>query len=549
MTPTNADKINIGQLIAERFIIKHIIGKGAMGCVYYAEDILQHGKPYAIKILYPHLMTKQMLQRFAREAKIGSQLGLKSRNIVQVLAYGFHNKTTPYYVMELLEGQTLKDLLREKTFSLGEFIHIVKQICLALKIAHQGIDFKGEIYPVVHRDLKPANIMIIADQQLGILIKILDFGIAKLIGDEGNLTRSQEFIGTLIYCSPEQIEGKTMDFRSDIYSLGVLMFEMLTGENPWAKPGLSKSYGAWFKIHLFEPPRSFAEVNPQLKIPLILEKLIHKCLEKQPENRFNNMEDILKILNQTYAQIAPKQNIVQQPNYHSTMLQMNQSLVLDSTMISQQQKEQKKPQQAEKNINHLPPKLTFEQQLSALDLVCGEIAWPKNKPLAKIVFPQTVKSDNIYWPVLWVMLSEKDILALKQDKIVPENHKFVYQINPYPVLLWVSVVYGKNHDPNWLPCFLDLKSQEGQVITSLLVARGVYKVLFFAQEQPGRCNYISTFTLAQSERQELRDFSQKTQKLAVKSKFEEGKKVLRQEYENIKPLMLHKLASKFNVRH
>ncbi|HEY9704119.1 MAG TPA: serine/threonine-protein kinase, partial [Allocoleopsis sp.] len=500
MTPTNADKINIGQLIAERFIIKHIIGKGAMGCVYYAEDILQHGKPYAIKILYPHLMTKQMLQRFAREAKIGSQLGLKSRNIVKVLAYGFHDNKMPYYVMELLEGNTLQCLLREKTFSMGEFINIVKQICLALKIAHEGIDFQGKIYPVVHRDLKPANIMITSDQQLGIVIKILDFGIAKLIGDEVNLTKSQEFIGTLIYCSPEQIEGKTMDFRSDIYSLGVLMFEMLTGENPWGKPGANKAYSAWFKTHLFEHPRSFADVNPQLKIPLLIERLIHKCLEKNPDNRFNNIEAIINILNKNYSHVLPKQNIVILPNYQSTMLQNEQLLGQNAANINQQEKQRKLPPQQENNINNVGNKLTLEQHLAALDLVCGQTSWPKNKPIAKIVFPQTVKSENIYWPVLWVMLSEKDIIALKQDKITPENHKFVYRINPHPVLLWISVVYGKNHDPNWLPCFLDLKSQEGQAITSLLIAKGVYKVLFFAQEQPGRCSYIKTFILSQSER-------------------------------------------------
>ncbi|GAC1499323.1 MAG: hypothetical protein NVS2B14_12700 [Chamaesiphon sp.] len=215
---------HIGQLVAQRLEVKHLIGKGAMGAVYYAEDTVHKEKSFAIKFLTQTLENETMKRRFAREAGICAQLGKKSNHIVQVMAYGLQEGKIPYYVMEFLSGQSLKDLLKEQSLSLARFFRICRQICLGLQAAHQGIEIKGKNCPVIHRDLKPANILVTTDLHQGEVVKILDFGIAKLVGDQLQLTHTGDFIGTLAYCSPDQMEGRELDNRSDIYSLGVVMF-------------------------------------------------------------------------------------------------------------------------------------------------------------------------------------------------------------------------------------------------------------------------------------------------------------------------------------
>jgi eukaryotic-like serine/threonine-protein kinase len=532
MNPTNQNKFQIGQLIANRFKLKHIIGQGAMGCVYYAEDIVQKGKAYAIKFLYPHLMNDNTLQRFSREAQICSQLSKKSRNIVQVLAYGVHEQKIPYYVMELLEGKTLLELLEEKPISLVNFLNITRQICMALYIAHKGVEINNQNYPVIHRDLKPANILLVTDPQYGVLVKVLDFGIAKLIGDEVQLTQGQQFIGTLVYCSPEQIGGDKIDFYSDIYSLGVLMFQLITGEDPWGESQNNKSFSYWFKTHLSQPPRYIKDVKPNLNIPPELEYLIRKCLEKKPSDRPKSVEEILRILNQIVANISK----------HTAQTPIKTPKNIPQTSAPKKPEVINKPEPENKQ-----QKITeLERKLKALDVFCLQASWPKNQPIAKIVFPQVIKYAELQWSTLWVMLPEKEIQLLKEDKILPENHRFLNCMNPYPMLLWLSVVYGDNHDPKWLPCFLDLKSNQGKAIASLLVARGIYKVLFFPQEQPGRCDHVLSFSLNNNERLLLKKLLEQSEFLLATNEGEISKKLLRVEYEKIKPIVLGEIAAKFS---
>jgi serine/threonine protein kinase len=335
-----------GQLIANRFQVKHLISQGAMGAVYYAEDAQQKEKPVAVKFLSQSLENEEMQQRFVREAGIGARLGKKSIHIVQVLSWGMHEDKIPFYVMEFLSGKSLKDLLKEQNLSLPRFFTICRQICLGLSVAHQGIEINGILCPVIHRDVKPANIMIASAPAFGELVKILDFGIAKLVGDQVKLTHARAFLGTLAYSSPEQMEGRSLDNRSDIYSLGVVMFEMLTGQSPW-KIENAKSYGAWYRIHHAEQPRNLLAANPKLKFPQELENLVMQCLAKEPSDRPSTVGEVLKALEHIETRIAatntPSQTTSQAPEIHLQQVLSEKDDIDSGTIIQAYQPQEDNP--------------------------------------------------------------------------------------------------------------------------------------------------------------------------------------------------------------
>ena len=160
-----------------------------------------------------------------------------------------------------LKGDSLKDVMQNKPMPLTRFFSFMRQICLGLQCAHDGIEIDGNVAQVIHRDIKPSNILVIKDSTLGELVKILDFGIALLKSDDS----PTGFMGTPAYCSPEQMEGKTLDNRADIYSVGIMMFQMLTGELP-LKPKTS-SFEGWFQCHQHQKPKRFNEVRAKLDLP------------------------------------------------------------------------------------------------------------------------------------------------------------------------------------------------------------------------------------------------------------------------------------------
>ena len=152
---------------------------------------------------------------------------------------------------------------------------MTRQICLALETAHNGIIFHGKVCPVIHRDLKPTNIFVIDGDDGKEKVKILDFGIAKLAQEEEH-NNQEEFVGTPRYASPEQLQGYDVDNRADIYSLGIIMYEMLTKKLPWQLE--HNSVGEWYKAHVEIPPN---DLPPELDIPSELRELIMQCLKKK----------------------------------------------------------------------------------------------------------------------------------------------------------------------------------------------------------------------------------------------------------------------------
>lgn len=276
----------IGQTLDDRFRITGRLGKGGMSAVFRADHLLLE-RTVAVKVLHRHLCSNvSSIQRFHREAKAISTLD--HENIVKVHAFGQTAAGHCYLVMDLVQAQSLAELLVERgALPVEEAIPIVRCICHGLAHIHQ----KG----IVHRDLKPANIMVSNSEGGGITVKIVDFGIARMEpkdGSGGRLTEAGSTCGSPPYMSPEQCMGESTDHRSDIYSLGILVYELLAGQRPF----VGQASGEIMLKHLNEPPPLFKETFSDLRVPLSLEAIVHRCLAKQPDERYESVSALLRDL-------------------------------------------------------------------------------------------------------------------------------------------------------------------------------------------------------------------------------------------------------------
>ncbi|MGE5861488.1 MAG: protein kinase domain-containing protein, partial [Ignavibacteria bacterium] len=267
----------IGQSISHYKIIEKI-GEGGMGVVYKAKDT-KLDRQVAIKFLPVHLSSnEEHKQRFMREAK--SAAALNHSNILSIYEIDQQNGDM-FIVMEFVEGQTLKSYISNLTSGTGvpvmQAIEWVEQLAMGLKSAHD--------LNIIHRDIKTENIMISRDGRL----KIMDFGLAKLNTDNG-LTKTKTSIGTLSYMSPEQAQGVSADHRCDIWSLGVVFYEILTGELPFK----AEHEAALLYLIVNENPPAPNLLNK--KIPHQLDSIVNKMMEKERERRFQNIDEILKAL-------------------------------------------------------------------------------------------------------------------------------------------------------------------------------------------------------------------------------------------------------------
>jgi len=260
-----------------------LLGEGGMGAVYLAEHP-GIGRRVAVKVLHKnYTRDEHLLARFLNEARAAN--AIRHPNIIEILDSGMLADGTPFLVMELLEGESLGTRLRGGgALPIATAVDFAYQTASALGAAHA----KG----IVHRDLKPDNLFIVRDphDQTRDRIKVLDFGIAKL--QQGSVadsvkTRTGTLMGTPIYMSPEQCRGtRTVDHRSDIYSLGVIFYEMLVGQPPF----VSEGFGELVNMHLNVPPASARSKRPE--IPLAVDALVLKMLAKNPEDRYAEMKEV-----------------------------------------------------------------------------------------------------------------------------------------------------------------------------------------------------------------------------------------------------------------
>ena len=252
--------------------IERVIGEGSFGKVYAAVHPMI-GKQAAVKVLgYEHATNPQFVSRFLEEARAVNKI--RHRNIVDIFGFGQLPDGRHYFTMELLEGKAMGDWLKERgAISAREALPILRKVARALEAAHkQGI---------AHRDLKPDNVFLTFDEDGIVFPKLLDFGIAKLMGDSpmGHRTQTGTPMGTPLYMSPEQCKGANMDHRTDIYSFGILVFEILTGRRPFDSENVMEILMA----HMATPPPLLTDVNP--KIPAALNHPVRKMLEKDPAAR------------------------------------------------------------------------------------------------------------------------------------------------------------------------------------------------------------------------------------------------------------------------
>jgi len=275
-TPDSADPRR-GQLIEDRYLLEAPLGDGGMGVVYQAVHVALQ-KRVAVKILRTHPSgQEQAAQRFEREAQATARID--HPNVCATTDFGRTASGELYLVMEWLQGRTLSDCIDEGPMPVARSLQIAAQICAALDKAHQ--------LGIVHRDIKPDNIMLVArDGELD-FVKVLDFGIARMVGEQGGkITQEGTVFGTPQYLSPEQAMGGVADARADLYALGLVLFEMLTG-----RPVFESDYPATLaRMHVLRQPPLLRTHCPEA--PLAVERLIARLLQKSPTRRFGSAKEV-----------------------------------------------------------------------------------------------------------------------------------------------------------------------------------------------------------------------------------------------------------------
>lgn len=292
---TVGDDPLLGMVVEGRYKIQSVIGQGSAGTVYKAVQELI-GREVAIKVLHDYLVSDdEFIKRFRQEAKASSRLS--HPNIITIYDFGLIPEGhRPYIAMDLLIGTPLSDLLASvERLSLEEAIPVFVQVCSALGEAHrQG---------VVHRDVKPENIVLVERSGQRLFPIVVDFGIARIVeeSDAAKITRTGTVCGSPTYMSPEQCTSSKVDHRSDIYSLGVVIYETLTGEVPFHSDELVRVMA----MHLSDPPTPLNQVKPGLVFPEMLEEVVYKSLAKNPDQRFQSMEDFANALEESIKQKEP----------------------------------------------------------------------------------------------------------------------------------------------------------------------------------------------------------------------------------------------------
>ena len=285
----------IGQVLDGRYKIEDVLGQGGMGMVFRATQTSVH-RPVAVKTLNPSLAAApQFFERFRREAEIASRL--RHPNVITIYDFGRAQDGTCYYVMELLEGESLRELVkRDGPMTLRRAVNVIEQACRGLAHAHE----QG----AVHRDIKPHNIMV---QQLDKrdFIKVLDFGLVKALEqeDEQQLTSTGQVLGTPQYMPPEQAGGEVVDHRSDLYSMGGVFYYCLTGTSPYGANTVRKALTA----ALTQPLPTVAAKRQGAPVPPALEEFIQKALAREKEDRYQSAQEFLDALLDAVADASPEE--------------------------------------------------------------------------------------------------------------------------------------------------------------------------------------------------------------------------------------------------
>ena len=275
----------IGQVLDNKFRIESLLGVGGMGAVYRAMHL--HLECYfAVKVLHPRMVADEAaIERFRREAKAARRI--HHPNAIEVTDFGVTDEKLVYLVMEIVEGHLLRDLIREGAFDYHRATEILCQVCSAIQEAHEK--------QILHRDLKPENIIVRKEGHQE-RVKVLDFGLAKLLEPDQPgerlhvLSKAGYLMGTPQYMSPEQCKGQDLKQQSDIYALGVVAYEMLSGQSPFHSP----TQIGYLDRHINATPAPLSSIAPN--VPLCIERVIMTALKKAPDDRQHSADELAKQL-------------------------------------------------------------------------------------------------------------------------------------------------------------------------------------------------------------------------------------------------------------
>lgn len=301
----------VGEVFAGRYDIKRMIGRGGMGVVYLATQA-PLGRQVALKILKPPESLDDdpnFDERFLREAAAAARLS--HPNTITVHDFGQADDGALYIVMEYLEGNDVRTVIaHEGAFSPGRAIHVAKQVAKSLREAHR----KG----IIHRDLKPANVLLVNRDEDVDFVKVLDFGLVKFRGEASEITLAGKFLGSPRYTSPEALDRtREVDHRADIYAVGILLYAMITGHPPFDGDPMQVLHA-----HLHEKPKPMWKINPAAQTSPELEALVARCLEKDPDLRYQSMGDLVNALRNVGGAFGAEDT-------ETLDLEVNESLELD----------------------------------------------------------------------------------------------------------------------------------------------------------------------------------------------------------------------------
>jgi serine/threonine protein kinase len=322
----------VGDLIAGRYIVRAELGRGGTGEVYEVEHV-QSGQRLALKTLHARFgKVPELMKRFEREAKATNLLS--HPHIVEVLDFGALENGAPFLVMELLRGASLSNLIDNGQVEPARGLRIIRQVLEALTHAHA--------VGIVHRDLKPDNVMLVTDRSGGgeDFVKLLDFGIAKVVGEAASeigsdtLTVVGTAFGTPEYMAPEQALGVKTDHRADLYAMGILLFEVLTGRQPFRGPDAMTVA----RMQVQDRPPTLQEAAPGRGWSDEMERVLAHSLAKLPDERYQSAEEMLAAVDGLIRQLAPapggaKKTTIPPPRPATSAV--NASQVLSSTSASQ----------------------------------------------------------------------------------------------------------------------------------------------------------------------------------------------------------------------
>ncbi len=286
----DSDDPLLGRTLPGGYVILELVGIGGMGRVYRAEQTTL-GRTVAVKIIHPHLVGEEnAAARFITEARAASRLN--HPNSVAVIDFGKTQDGQLYLVMEFLRGRDLARVAYEEgPLSFRRIVNVLRQVLAALSEAHH--------LDIIHRDLKPENIILEPVRQGGDFVKVVDFGLAKMRVTEKNITSPGIVCGTPEYMSPEQGRGDTIDARSDLYAVGVIFFQMLTGRLPFE----AESPTQVVLMHISQPPPDPRKLAPERQIPDALVNVLLMAMAKEPEHRFTDADEFSEALADGMAQV------------------------------------------------------------------------------------------------------------------------------------------------------------------------------------------------------------------------------------------------------